>query len=109
MLHPSYSDLMQVVNSGVEEGEEPVVSSRYSIVLATAKRARQIIARQSGDNLDVPIESKPLSQAISELNQGKIRILPEEEAAQLQEAAAGEAVQEQELAVQEEETQAQPE
>ncbi|MFR8547483.1 MAG: DNA-directed RNA polymerase subunit omega [Lachnospiraceae bacterium] len=109
MLHPSYSDLMQVVNSGVEEGEEPVVSSRYSIVLATAKRARQIIARQSGDNLDVPIVSKPLSQAISELNQGKIRILPEEEAAQLQEAAAGEAVQEQELAVQEEETQAQPE
>ncbi len=100
---------MQVVNSGVEEGEEPVVSSRYSIVLATAKRARQIIARQSGDNLDVPIVSKPLSQAISELNQGKIRILPEEEAAQLQEAAAGEAVQEQELAVQEEETQAQPE
>lgn len=109
MLHPSYSDLMQVVNSGVEEGEEPVVSSRYSIVLATAKRARQIIARQSGDNLDVPIVSKPLSQAISELNQGKIRILPEEEAAQLQEVAAGEAVQEQELAVQEEETQAQPE
>lgn len=109
MLHPSYSDLMQVVNSGVEEGEEPVVSSRYSIVLATAKRARQIIARQSGDHLDVPIVSKPLSQAISELNQGKIRILPEEEAAQLQEAAAGEAVQEQELAVQEEETQAQPE
>ena len=55
MLHPSYSDLMQVVNSGVEEGDEPVVSSRYSIVLATAKRARQIIARQSRDDLDIPI------------------------------------------------------
>ena len=44
MLHPSYSDLMKVVNADVEPGEEPVVSSRYSIVMATSKRARQIIA-----------------------------------------------------------------
>ena len=63
MLHPSYSDLMKVVNSGVEEGEEPVVNSRYSIVLATAKRARQIIARQSKGDLDVRTVSKPLSKA----------------------------------------------
>lgn len=80
MLHPSYSDLMKVVNSEVEEGNEPVVNSRYSIVLATAKRARQIIARQSQDNLDVLAVSKPLSKAVSELNEGKIKILPEEEA-----------------------------
>ena len=44
MLHPSYNDLMNVVNSDVEPGEHPVVNSRYSIVLATAKRARQLIA-----------------------------------------------------------------
>ena len=44
MLHPSYTDLMAVVNSEVEEGEQPVVQSRYSIVIAAAKRARQIIA-----------------------------------------------------------------
>ena len=44
MIHPSYVELMKVVNYGVEIGEEPVVNSRYSIVLATAKRARQIIA-----------------------------------------------------------------
>ena len=43
MLHPSYTDLMKVVNAGVEEGETPVVNSRYSIVMATSKRARQII------------------------------------------------------------------
>ena len=43
MLHPSYSDLMKVVNSEVEEGETPVVNSRYSIVIATSKRAREII------------------------------------------------------------------
>ena len=44
MLHPSYSDLIEVVNSEVEPGEQPVVQSRYSIVIATAKRARQLIA-----------------------------------------------------------------
>ncbi len=59
MLHPSYADLMEVVNSDVEPGEQPVVQSRYSIVLATAKRARQIIA---GEEPLVPQRgTKPLS------------------------------------------------
>ena len=44
MLHPSYSDLIEAVNSEVEPGEAPVVQSRYSIVIAAAKRAREIIA-----------------------------------------------------------------
>ena len=44
MLHPSYTDLMKVVNNEVEPGEAPVVNSRYSIVMATSRRARQIIA-----------------------------------------------------------------
>ena len=43
MLHPSYTDLMKVVNSDVEEGATKIVNSRYSIVLATSKRARQLI------------------------------------------------------------------
>lgn len=73
MLHPSYADLIQVVNSEVEEGEDPVVSSRYSIVMATAKRARQIIA---GDDEMVDGKGKkPLSVAVEELNQGMIKIL----------------------------------
>lgn len=77
MLHPSYSDLMEVVNSEVEPGEAPVVNSRYSIVMATAKRARQLIA---GEEALVPEKSnKPLSIAIDELNQGKIKILGDEE------------------------------
>lgn len=78
MLHPSYSDLMNVVNSEVEKGEEPVVNSRYSIVMATAKRARQIIAGKK-PMVSLKVE-KPLSVAVEELNQGKIRILSEEEA-----------------------------
>ena len=81
MLHPSYTDLMNVVNSNVEEGEEPVVNSRYSIVMATAKRARQIIGGQKP--LVNMKGAKPLSVAVEELNQGKIQILTEEEAAEL--------------------------
>ncbi len=77
MLHPSYSDLMKVVNSEVEPGETPVVNSRYSIVMATAKRARQII---NGDEALVEgNELKPVSLAVEELNQGKIKILSDEE------------------------------
>lgn len=76
MLHPSYSDLMKVVNSEVEHGEAPVVNSRYSIVMATSKRARQIIA--GDDPLVNEKDRKPLSIAVEELNQGKIKILSDE-------------------------------
>ena len=73
MLHPSYTDLMEVVNANTELGEEPVVQSRYSIVLATAKRARQII---NGVEAHVDSEGrKPLSVAIDELYQGQIKIV----------------------------------
>ncbi len=43
MLHPSYTELMERINKDVEEGATPVVQSRYSIVKATANRAKQII------------------------------------------------------------------
>ena len=49
MLHPSYTDLINVVNKEVEEGDEPVVNSRYSIVIATAKRARGTQTAVCGD------------------------------------------------------------
>lgn len=77
MLHPSYTDLMAVVNSDVEEGEHPVVQSRYSIVMATSKRARQIIA---GDEpLVDAADKKPLSIAVEELYNGKVKIVGDEE------------------------------
>ncbi len=77
MLHPSYTDLMAVVNSEVEPGEQPVVNSRYSIVLATAKRARQII-----DGAEPMVDAKcpkPLSIAIDELYQSDVKIVNDEE------------------------------
>lgn len=79
MLHPSYSDLMKVVNSEVEPGEAPVVNSRYSIVMATSKRARQIISGDEPLIDDEGKDKKPLSVAVEELNQGKIKILGDDE------------------------------
>lgn len=78
MLHPSYTDLMNIANSEVEQGEQPVVNSRYSIVLATAKRARQIIAGSQplSDNQSCP---KPLSVAIDELSTSAIKIDAEDD------------------------------
>ncbi|MBQ9512007.1 MAG: DNA-directed RNA polymerase subunit omega [Lachnospiraceae bacterium] len=99
MIHPSYVDLMQVVNSNVEEGEEPVISSRYSIVMATARRARQLIA---GDEALVRTRrnEKALSIAVDELNEGEVYILTEEQKAEMEErrrleiAGIGDAVEE---------------
>ena len=77
MLHPSYSDLMAVANSDVEDGEQPVVQSRYSIVMATSKRARQIIG---GDEplVENAKGKKPLSIAVEELYTGKVKIMGED-------------------------------
>ena len=74
MLHPSYTDLMQVVNKDVEEGKTKVVNSRYSIVMATSKRARQLI---DGEMPLVKAKKgeKPLSIAIQEMNEGKLTIV----------------------------------
>lgn len=77
MIHPSYVELMKVVNDNVEIGEEPVVNSRYSIVIASAKRARQIIA---GDEPMVAGAKgkKPLSIAVEELYNGDVKIMGED-------------------------------
>lgn len=77
MLHPSYTDLINVVNSDIEPGEQPVVQSRYSIVIAASKRARQLIAGK-----------KPLSIAIDELYHQQVKILPEEETTEEEETEA---------------------
>lgn len=105
MLRPSYSDLIEAVNSEVEPGEQPVVQSRYSIVIAASRRARQLI-----DGAEPLVGGfygkKSLSVAVDELYKGKVKILGEEEeidenlaeASSLEEAeemeAMGEAMQE---------------
>ncbi len=77
MIHPSYVELMKVVNNNVAIGEEPVVNSRYSIVIASAKRARQLI---DGAEPLVPnaYNRKPLSIAVEELYKGEVNIVGED-------------------------------
>ncbi|HIU87817.1 MAG TPA: DNA-directed RNA polymerase subunit omega [Candidatus Avilachnospira avistercoris] len=75
MLRPTYNDLMEVTNRDVNEGEEPIVKSRYSVVIAAAKRARQLV--DGAPALVKERDEKPLSIAVEELYEGKVRILGE--------------------------------
>lgn len=73
MLRPTYMDLIENANKDVQEGETPIVQSRYSIVLAAAKRARQIITEEP-ELIDAP-DAKALSVAVNELYTDKVKIL----------------------------------
>ena len=77
MIHPSYKEMIAAVNSEIEDGTVPVVSSRYSIVMATSRRARQLI---DGDEplVETTPAEKPLSIAVEEVYKGEVKILPEE-------------------------------
>jgi len=80
MIHPSYVELMKKVNDEhTLVGEEPVVNSRYSIVCATAKRAREIIDGAEPINIKNADKKKALSIAVEELYNGDLKILSEEE------------------------------
>lgn len=77
MIHPSYTELMKKINSDTELGDEPVINSRYSIVIAAAKRARQIIA--GAEPYVENSTGKPLSIAVDELYSGDVKILGEDD------------------------------
>jgi DNA-directed RNA polymerase subunit omega len=72
MLRPSYTDLLEVLNNG----EYPDIKSRYSIVIAASKRARQIIA--GAEPMVRSQIDKPVTIAVNELHQGKLKIKPQE-------------------------------
>ncbi|MBR2528995.1 MAG: DNA-directed RNA polymerase subunit omega [Blautia sp.] len=89
MIHPSYTELIEAINANKDEGEEDaVLNSRYSLVLATSRRARQLIAG-SAPLIPRMEDRKPLSVAIDELYQGKVKILPKKEPAQEEAPALG--------------------
>ncbi|MBQ9157117.1 MAG: DNA-directed RNA polymerase subunit omega [Eubacterium sp.] len=78
MLHPSYTELLEKINSEEIRGEEPAINSRYSIVIASAKRARELISGK--EPIDESMEGdKPLSIAVQELFDGEIHILPDDD------------------------------
>ena len=80
MIHPSYTELIEAINTNSEDDDTTMsLNSRYSLVLAASKRARQIIAG-SKPMVEGAEGKKPLSVAIDELYKGKVKILaPEEE------------------------------
>ncbi len=89
MIHPSYTELIEAINTNSEDDDTTMsLNSRYSLVLATSKRARQLIAG-SKPLVDGAAGKKPLAIAIDELYKGKVKILaPEEETEETAEAEA---------------------
>ena len=72
MLRPTYNDLIDSMHKNREEGELEL-QPRYSVVIASAKRARQII------NGDAPLVKadegrKPLSVAIEEISKNLVNV-----------------------------------
>lgn len=74
MLRPSYSELMEVLNQDRELDSK--ITSRYTIVIAAAKRARQIVNGAACDN-SLARTDKAVSIAISELERGLIKLYPD--------------------------------
>ena len=73
------SVLYRINRSSEDDDTTMSLNSRYSLVLAASKRARQIIAG-SKPMVEGAEGKKPLSVAIDELYKGKVKILaPEEE------------------------------
>ena len=77
MIHPSYNELLKTLNE-VRDENEPEIDSRYSLVIASAKRARQIVNGQEplADHVST---YKPLSIAVEEIREGKVHITKEGE------------------------------
>ena len=96
MIHPSYTELIQAINNNAEVDDNPMMlNSRYSLVLATSKRARQLIAGAE-PLVDGAAGKKPLAIAIDELYKGKVKLVATsaEEAEETTPVASEEAVEE---------------
>jgi len=77
MLHPSFKEMIEKMNESAGEDNKKI-TSRYSLVIAAAKRARQVNAGSS-PLVETEPKAKNLSVAVDELYAGKVRILEEPE------------------------------
>lgn len=77
MIHPSYNELYNAINGTAEDN--PIVSSRYSVCIATAKRARQLISGAEPLATVKTTKYKPLSTAVEEIYEGKVKVLGDDE------------------------------
>ncbi|NCC16442.1 MAG: DNA-directed RNA polymerase subunit omega [Clostridia bacterium] len=76
MLRPSYSDLLEIIN---EETDDITLGSRYTIVIAAAKRARQLVDHAEPMITKIKV-NKPVSIAVNELYEGRIKVRQAREA-----------------------------
>ncbi|MGE5578828.1 MAG: DNA-directed RNA polymerase subunit omega [Bacillota bacterium] len=53
--------------------KEPIIDSKYSLVVAVAKRARQIVNRRDPG---VVLAHKPVTIALQEIESGAVRVVP---------------------------------
>lgn len=74
MLHPSYVELIDHVNNVNRENGDPEIMSRYTLVMAVAKRARDLV---NGADMMVPDETngRMLAQAVREMDEEKLGIV----------------------------------
>ena len=85
MIHPSYTELLDVL-SGQEDLDNSMLS-RYTIIIAAAKRARQIVDGSEPLISNIKVD-KTVSIAVNELYDSKIKIFahnPDEEEARARE------------------------
>ena len=75
MLTPSYSELMDVIKQS--EKMDSRVTIRYTVVLAAAKRARQLT--DGANPLTYAPTDRAVSIAVKEMNEGKLRIKIQDE------------------------------
>lgn len=77
MLHPSYNEMIKKMNETAGEGDM-LLTSRFSLVIAASRRARQINAG-SEPLVKVQDKERNLSTAVNELYAGKVHVLEEVE------------------------------
>ena len=74
MFEPSAQRLIDIANESILNENEKV-KSKYTVIFAAAKRARQLV-----DNNDLRVKggANPLTVAISELERKEVRIIKED-------------------------------
>jgi len=73
MLNPSYSSLIKILNE--DAANDARVTSRYSVVIAASKRARQIVGGAEYEDFGARTD-KAVSIAVNEIQRGHIRVVP---------------------------------
>lgn len=73
MLHPSYVELIDHVNNVNNEQGNQEINSRYTLVMAVAKRARDLVNGAPMMSEDTN-NGRMLSQAVKEMEEEKITI-----------------------------------